>query len=165
MGARVIAAASSDEKLEFAKSVGADDLINYSENPLKESIRELTDGKGADVVYDPVGGELAEQALRATGWQGRYLVVGFAAGDIPKFPANLALLKEASIMGVFWGQWAALNPALHIENIREMVGLLADGKLQPRITTTYALEDYAQAYSDVAGRRIKGKTVFSIRQR
>ncbi|MGI9261336.1 MAG: NADPH:quinone oxidoreductase family protein [Woeseiaceae bacterium] len=163
MGARVIAAASTDEKLEFAKSVGADEVINYSDNPLKESIKELTNGKGVDVVYDPVGGELAEQALRGTGWHGRYLVVGFAAGDIPKFPANLALLKEASIKGVFWGQWAALNPELHVQNIREMVGMLAEGKLQSRITATYSLDDYAQAYSDVAGRRIKGKTVFKIR--
>jgi len=164
MGAHVIAAASTDEKLEFAKSVGADDVINYSESRLKESIRELTDGKGADVIYDPVGGDLAEQALRGTAWHGRYLVVGFAAGDIPKFPANLALLKEASIKGVFWGQWAALNPGLHIENIREMVDLLAKGELRPRITATYALDDYSQAYSDVAGRRITGKTVFRIRE-
>lgn len=164
MGARVIAAASTDEKLEFAKSAGADDVINYTDSPLKEAVRALTSGKGADVIYDPVGGELAEQALRGTAWQGRYLVVGFASGDIPKFPANLALLKEASIKGVFWGQWAAMNPALHIANIREMVGLLAQGKLQPRITATYALDDYVQAYSDVAGRRITGKTVFRIRE-
>lgn len=163
MGAHVIAAASTDEKLEFSRSVGADDLINYSTSPLKESIRELTGGKGANVIYDPVGGGLAEQALRGTAWQGRYLVVGFAAGEIPKFPANLALLKEASIKGVFWGQWAALNPDLHIENIREMVSLLADGRLRPRITATYALDDYVAAYSDVAGRRITGKTVFRIR--
>lgn len=163
MGARVIAAASSPEKLEFARSVGADDVINYSEMTLKDAVRDLTDGKGADVVYDPVGGQLAEQALRGTGWQGRYLVVGFAAGDIPKFPANLALLKEAAIMGVFWGQWAALNPADHVNNIREMVGLLAEGRITPRITHAYPLDDYVQAYDDVANRRIKGKTVFKIR--
>jgi NADPH2:quinone reductase len=163
MGARVIAAASTDQKLAFAKSVGADVLINYSEKSLKDAARELSDGKGVDVVYDPVGGELAEQALRGTGWHGRYLVIGFASGDIPKFPANLALLKEASIMGVFWGQWAATNPAGHIENIREMVGLLAEGKLEPRITRAYALDDYVQAYDDVANRRITGKTVFKIR--
>jgi len=163
VGARVIAAASTDEKLEFAKSAGADETINYSHEPLKEAIRALTNGKGADVVYDPVGGDLAEQALRGTAWQGRYLVVGFAAGNIPKFPGNLALLKEASIKGVFWGQWAVLNPDKHIQNIREMAGLLAEGKIQSRITATYALEDYVQAYSDVAGRRITGKTVFKIR--
>ncbi len=163
MGARVIAAASSDEKLEFARSAGADEGINYSEQSLKDAARELTGGKGVDVVYDPVGGELAEQALRGTGWHGRYLVIGFASGDIPKFPANLALLKEAAILGVFWGQWAATDPAGHIANIHEMVGLLADGKLKPRITHAYALEDYVQAYDDVAKRRIKGKTVFKLR--
>ena len=164
MGARVIAAASNDEKLEFARSVGADDTINYGDESLKDAARALTDGKGVDVVYDPVGGELAVQALRATGWQGRFLVVGFACGDIPAFPANLALLKEASIKGVFWGQWAALNPAAHVQNIKEMATLLADGKLSPRVTATYALDDYVQAYADVAGRRITGKTVFRIRE-
>ncbi len=163
MGARVIAAASTNEKLEFAKSVGADDTINYSESALKEAVKELTSGRGADVVYDPVGGEFAEQALRATAWHGRYLVVGFASGDIPKFPANLALLKEASIVGVFWGQWAAVEPQGHIENISEMVGMLHEGRLIPRITATYALEDYVRAYKDVAARRIKGKTVFKLR--
>lgn len=164
MGARVIAAASTDEKLAFCKDVGADDVINYTDQPLKESVRAITNGRGADVVYDPVGGELAEQALRSTGWHGRHLVVGFASGDIPKFPANLALLKEASIQGVFWGQWATLNPALHAQNIGEMVGLLAAGKLKPRITHAYSLDDYVQAYDDVANRRIKGKTVFRIRE-
>jgi len=163
LGARVIAAASSDEKLEFARSVGADDTINYSVAPLKDTVRELTGGNGADVVYDPVGGELAGQALRAVAWHGRYLVIGFASGEIPKFPANLPLLKETSIVGVFWGQWAATDPQAHIANIREMVGLLNAGKLEPRITASYALDDYVQAYSDVAGRRITGKTVFRIR--
>lgn len=163
LGASVIAAASTDEKLEFASAVGADQTINYSTAPLKEAVKELTGGKGVDAVYDPVGGELAEQALRATAWHGRYLVVGFASGNIPKFPANLALLKEASITGVFWGQWAALNPAAHITNIRAMVSLLHEGKLSPRITASYPLEDYVQAYRDVAGRRITGKTVFKLR--
>ena len=102
MGARVIAAASNEEKLEFAKSAGADELINYSEVPLNETVKELTGGDGADVVYDPVGGDMAQQALRATAWHGRYLVIGFACGDIPNFPANIALLKEASIIGVWW---------------------------------------------------------------
>ena len=163
MGARVIAAASSDEKLEFAKSVGADETINYSAAPLKDTAKQLTGGKGVDIVYDPVGGDLAEQALRAIAWQGRYLVIGFASGDIPRFPANIALLNEASIVGVFWGQWAAMEPQGHITNIREMVALLGEGKLAPRITATYALDDYAQAYRDVAERRITGKAVFSIR--
>lgn len=163
MDARVIAAASSDEKLQFAGSIGADDFINYTEQPLKEAARKLTGGKGVDVVYDPVGGEIAEQALRGAGWHSRYLVVGFASGDIPRFPANLALLKEAAIMGVFSGQWAAVDPTAHADNILEMVELLADGKIKPQITHAYALEDYVQAYDDVANRRIKGKTVFKIR--
>lgn len=164
MGARVIAAASTDEKLEFAKTVGADETINYSEVPLKEAVKALTEGRGVDVVYDPVGGDLAEQALRGTAWHGRYLVVGFASGDIPKFPANLMLLKEASVIGVFWGQWAMVEPEGHLANIREMVTLLDEGRITPRITATYALDDYVQAYEDVAQRRITGKTVFRIRQ-
>jgi len=163
MGARVIAAASTDTKLEFARSVGADETINYSTLPLKETAKSLTGGKGVDVVYDPVGGELAKQALRATAWHGRYLVVGFASGDIPRFPANLALLKEASISGVFWGQWAALEPQGQLDNLREMTEMLHARQLTPRITATYALDDYVQAYNDVANRRITGKTVFSIR--
>jgi NADPH2:quinone reductase len=163
MGARVIAAASNDEKLEFARSVGADDGINYTTESLKEAVRDLTDGKGADVVYDPVGGDLAEQALRATGWHGRYLVVGFASGEIPRFPGNLALLKEASIIGVFWGQWAATDPAGHLANLGEMLELIEDGQIVPRITASYPLEDYVRAYDDVANRRIRGKTVFSLR--
>ena len=163
MGAHVIAAASTDEKLEFAKSVGADETINYSTSPLKESVKELTKGKGVDVVYDPVGGDLAEQALRAGGWHSRYLVIGFASGEIPRLPINLALLKEASITGVFSGQWAVLNPDLHLKNIQEMVLMLKEGKLHPRITESYPIEDFVRAYGDVAMRRIKGKTVFKIR--
>jgi len=163
MGARVIAAASTEEKLDFARSVGADEGINYSRSPLKESVRELTGGRGVNVVYDPVGGDLAEQALRATTWQGRHLIIGFASGDIPRLPANLALLKEISIVGVFWGQWAAINPADHLQNMHEMVELLAAGRLSPRITTVYELSDYVKAYDDVANRRIRGKTVFRIR--
>ena len=163
MGARVIAAASTDAKLEFARSVGADEGINYSRQSLRESVRELTGGRGVDVVYDPVGGELAEQALRATAWHGRHLIIGFASGEIPRLPANLALLKEASIVGVFWGQWAALNPKAHLQNMREMVEMLASGKLTSRITETYDLADYVRAYDDVANRRIRGKTVFRMR--
>ncbi|MBT8100962.1 MAG: NADPH:quinone oxidoreductase family protein, partial [Gammaproteobacteria bacterium] len=138
MGARVIAAASSDEKLEFARSAGADETVNYSKLPLKETVKELTDGNGADVVYDPVGGELADQAFRATAWHGRYLVIGFACGDIPKFSANIALLKEASIIGVWWGTWAAKNPALQMQNMQELAQLIAASKLTPRVTESYA---------------------------
>jgi NADPH2:quinone reductase len=162
MGARVIAAASSDEKLDFAKSAGADELINYSEVSLKETVKELTGGNGADVVYDPVGGELADQAFRATAWHGRYLVIGFACGDIPKFAANIALLKEASIIGVWWGTWAAKNPALQIQNLQELAALVADGKLTPRVTESYALDDYVDAFSTITERRARGKVILRM---
>ena len=162
MGARVIAAASSDEKLEFAQSAGADELVNYSEVPLKETVKELTGGDGADVVYDPVGGDLAEQAFRATAWHGRYLVIGFAAGDIPKFPLNIALLKEASIIGVWWGTWAAKNPTVQVQNVQEMAGLIAEGKLKPRVTETYPLDDYVEAFRAITERRALGKVILRM---
>lgn len=163
MGARVIAAASTDEKLEFARSAGADELINYSNSPLKESVKELTNGAGVDVVYDPVGGELSEQAYRACGWHARYLVIGFASGDIPSFAANIALLKEASIIGVWWGTWAAKNPADQVQNMRELAGLLAGGKISPRVTEAYALEDFVDAFSAITGRRARGKVILRMR--
>ena len=162
MGARVIAAASSEDKLEFAASAGADETINYSEVPLKETVKEMTDGIGADVVYDPVGGELAEQAFRATAWHGRYLVVGFASGDIPKFSANVALLKEASIVGVWWGTWAAKNPQQQMQNFEEMSQLIAAGKLSPRVTESYALDDYVEAFKAITGRRARGKVILRM---
>ena len=162
MGARVIAAASSDKKLEFAVSAGADETINYSEVPLNETVKELTDGKGADVVYDPVGGELAEQAFRATAWHGRYLVIGFACGDIPKFAANIALLKEASIIGVWWGTWARKNPKLQIRNMMEMAALIADGTLTPRVTESYDLDDFREAFKAITERRALGKVTLRM---
>jgi NADPH2:quinone reductase len=162
MGARVIAAASSKEKLEFAISAGADETINYSEVPLKETVKELTEGKGADVVYDPVGGELADQAFRATAWHGRYLVIGFACGDIPKFAANIALLKEASIIGVWWGTWAGKNPQLQMQNLLELAQLIAEGKLAPRVTESYSLDDYADAFRAITERRARGKVILRM---
>jgi len=162
MGARVIAAASSDEKLEFAVSAGADETINYSKSPLKETVKELTDGNGADVVYDPVGGELADQAFRATAWHGRYLVIGFACGDIPKFAANIALLKEASILGVWWGTWAKKNPQLQIQNLQEMTQLIADGNLTPRVTESYALDEFKDAFKTITERRARGKVILRM---
>lgn len=162
MGATVIAAASTDEKLDFAKQAGADHTINYSTEPLNDAVKALTDGNGADVVYDPVGGELAQLALRATAWHGRYLVIGFASGEIPKFPANIALLKEASIMGVWWGTWARKNSAEQISNVREMAGLVAAGKLEPRVTEQYALDDYKEAFGAITGRRALGKVVLTM---
>jgi len=163
MGARVIAAASSDKKLEFAVSAGADETINYAEVPLKETVKELTGGKGADVVYDPVGGELADQAFRATAWHGRYLVIGFACGDIPKFSANIALLKEASIIGVWWGTWASKNPKLQIRNMMEMAALVADGTLAPRVTESYDLENFTDAFGAITERRALGKVILRMR--
>jgi len=162
MGARVIAAASSAEKLEFARSAGADETINYSELPLNESVKELTGGKGADVVYDPVGGELAEQAFRATAWHGRYLVIGFACGEIPKFSANIALLKEASIIGVWWGTWVSKNPKLQIQNMMEMAELIKAGTLTPRVTESFSLDDYKDAFRTITERRALGKVTLRI---
>ncbi len=162
MGARVIAAASSDEKLDFAASAGADAMINYSDDSLKEAAKAMTGGKGVDVVVDPVGGQLADQALRATAWHGRYLVIGFASGDIPSFPANLALLKEASIVGVWWGTWAAKNPKLQIANMMEMAELLQAGKLKPRVTESFDLEDYVAAFRTISERRALGKVTFRL---
>jgi NADPH2:quinone reductase len=162
MGARVIAAASSDDKLAFAKSAGADELVNYSEVPLKETVKAMTDGSGVDVVYDPVGGELAEQAFRALAWHGRYLVIGFACGDIPKFAANIALLKEASIIGVWWGTWAKKNPDLQISNMLEMAAMVHAGTLQPRVTESYLLDDYVTAFSAITERRALGKVTLRM---
>lgn len=162
MGARVIAAASTDDKLEFAKAAGADEIINYTNQPLKETVKEMTDGNGADVVYDPVGGELADQAFRATAWHGRYLVIGFASGDIPKFQANIALLKEASIIGVWWGTWATKNPERQMQNVTELAGLIAAGRISPRVSESYAFDDYLDAFRAITERRALGKVVLRM---
>jgi NADPH2:quinone reductase len=148
MGATVIAAASTAGKLEFARSAGADETIDYSESPLREAVKSLTGGKGVDVVYDPVGGELAVQALKSLAWNGRHLVIGFTSGTIPDFPANLVLLKAASIVGVYWG--------------REMAGMIAEGALQPRVTAAFELDDYGDAFRTIAERRVLGKIVFKF---
>jgi NADPH2:quinone reductase len=161
IGARVIAAASSDEKLEFARAAGADDVINYSEQPLKETVKKMTEG-GVDVVYDPVGGELSQQALRALAWHGRHLVIGFASGDIPQLPANIALLKEASIVGVWWGTWAAKNPGLQIQNMAELAALVADGTLNPGATDTFPLDEFEKAFRLISERRALGKVILKI---
>jgi len=162
MEAEVIAAASSEAKLEFASEAGADHLINYSKDDLRESVRGLTDDKGVDVVYDPVGGELALAALKSLAWHGRYLVIGFASGDIPALPANLALLKEASIVGVWWGTWVQKNPAGHAQNLGEMGKLMAAGKLTPRVTERYPLEQFVDAFGAITGRRALGKVVLTM---
>jgi NADPH2:quinone reductase len=164
MGARVIAAASNDQKLAFATEAGADATINYSNTSLRDAVKELTGGNGADIVYDPVGGKLALEAYRALAWHGRYLVVGFASGDIPDFPANIALLKEARIVGVWWGTWAAKNPPAQLQNMQELTSLVATGKLRPRVTEVYTLDDFRAAFASITGRRARGKVILKITQ-
>jgi len=161
MGARVIAAASSGEKLDFARENGADELINYSTEDLKARVKELTGGKGVDVVYDPVGGDFSEAALRATGWDGRFLVIGFASGPIPKIPLNLALLNSRNILGVFWGAWAGSHPRENALNMKEIFDLYEAGKIKPQISAAYALDDYRSAFEDLMGRKVKGKVVLT----
>lgn len=162
MGAKVIAAASSDEKLAMCRELGADETINYSEQDLKTAVKELTGGKGVDVVYDPVGGDYAEPALRGMAWNGRYLVIGFASGPIPEIPLNLALLKGCSIVGVFWGRFIAEEPKVHLQNIQDLWALFAEGKLKPAINDVFALEDYEQAYEVMMGRKARGKVILTM---
>lgn len=159
LGARVIAAASSDEKLDICKQHGADLTINYSTEDLREAIKKATDGKGPDVIYDPVGGVYAEPAFRSIAWRGRYLVIGFANGEIPKLPLNLTLLKGASLVGVFWGEFAKREPKANLAAMRELIGWLAEGKIKPHISGRYALEDTAKALNDIAARKVTGKVV------
>lgn len=159
LGARVIAAASSDEKLQVCREHGADLTINYSTQDLREAIKSATDGKGPDVIYDPVGGIYAEPAFRSIGWRGRYLVVGFANGDIPKLPLNLMLLKGASLVGVFWGEFARREPALNQQAMQQLMGWLADGTIRPHISARYGLADTAVALNDMAARKVTGKVV------
>src|SRR5450830_1107564 len=159
LGARVIAAASTDEKLEICRQHGADILINYTTADLREAIKTATEGKGPDVIYDPVGGIYAEPAFRSIAWRGRYLVVGFANGEIPKLPLNLTLLKGASLVGVFWGEFAKREPKHNLEAMRELMGWLNDGKIKPHISKTYALKETASALNDLAARKVTGKIV------
>ena len=159
MGARVIAAASSDEKLEVCKQHGADDVINYTNEDLRERIKTLTGGNGVDVIVDPLGGNYSEPALRSIAWNGRFLVIGFAAGDIPRIPLNLTLLKGCSIVGVFWGSFTEHEPRHNQENLQELLTWLAQGKLKPHISATYPLERAADALNDVLNRKVKGKVV------
>jgi NADPH:quinone reductase len=162
MGAKVIAAASSAEKLELCKQLGADEVINYSETSLKDAVKELTGGKGVDVVYDPVGGDYAEPAIRSMAWNGRYLVIGFASGPIPKVPLNLALLKGCSIVGVFWGRFLGEEPAVHLNNIEELWKLFATGKISPVVTDVFTLDEYMQAYNCMIERRARGKVIMTM---
>ena len=159
LGARVIAAASSDAKLAFCKQHGADEVINYTTEDLKERVKALTGGNGANVIYDPVGGSYAEPALRAIAWEGRYLVVGFAAGDIPKIPLNLTLLKGCQIVGVFWGQFVMREPVKNRANAERIFQWVAEKKLTPHVDQTFPLADARLALEKVARREVMGKLV------
>jgi NADPH2:quinone reductase len=159
MGARVIACASSEEKLAFAKKHGADDGIDYGKVDLKEALRKLTGGNGANVIYDPVGGSYSEAALRSIAWEGRFLVVGFAAGDIPKVPLNLVLLKSCDVLGVFWGAWIARDPAGHRANTAQLLSWLAEGKLSSHVHAVYPLSEAPVALKAIAERKVMGKAI------
>jgi NADPH2:quinone reductase len=159
LGARVIAAASTDEKCELCKSIGADATINYSTQDLREAIKVLTGGKGPDVIYDPVGGDLAEPAFRSIAWRGRYLVVGFAGGSIPALPLNLTLLKGASIVGVFWGGFAKNEPKANAAAMAELAKWYAQGKIKPVIDRTMPMAELKAAYAHMGSRGVKGKLV------
>ena len=159
MGARVIACASSDDKLAFAREHGADETLNYATEDLKDGLRRLTGGKGADVIYDPVGGAYAEAALRSIAWQGRFLVIGFAAGEIPKIPLNLALLKGCDIVGVFWGAFTEREPKAHQANMAQLVRWAAEGKLSAHVHQVYPLERTAEALHALSARKVMGKVI------
>jgi len=159
MGARVIACASSAEKLAFARRHGADETIDYAKEDLKDALRRLTDGRGADVIYDPVGGAYAEAALRSIAWEGRFLVVGFAAGEIPKLPLNLVLLKSCDVLGVSWGAWIARDPAGHRANTEQLLAWVSTGKLSPHVHAVYSLEEAPTALKDITARKVMGKAI------
>jgi len=160
---RVIAAASTDEKCELCRSIGADATINYVTHPVpgafRDAVKTATDGKGPDLIYDPVGGDFAEPAFRSIGWRGRYLVVGFAAGDIPALPLNLMLLKGASLVGVFWGDFARREPAANADMLAELGRWYSEGKIKPVIDRTLPMSQLKQAYAHMGSRGVKGKVV------
>jgi NADPH2:quinone reductase len=162
LGARVIACASSDDKLAVCRSHGADATINYATEDLRERLKSLTAGRGADVIYDPVGGPYSEPAFRSIAWRGRHLVVGFAAGEIPKLALNLALLKGASVVGVFWGDFTRREPARFVESVRQLAKWYAEGRLKPHVSQTFPLEKAPEALKLMAARQVKGKLVLTV---
>jgi len=161
LGARVVACASSDDKLAVCREHGADETINYATEDLRERIKAITGGTGADVIYDPVGGSYTEPALRSIAWRGRLLVVGFAAGDIPKIPLNLTLLKGCAIVGVFWGEFTRREPERFAQAMRQLGQWYAEGRIRPHISATYPLDRAADALNDMAQRRVVGKVVLT----
>lgn len=170
MGARVIAACSTQEKEDLAKQHGADEGVVYGRGPfdrdgqkqLAELFKQACGPNGADAIYDAVGGDYAEPALRSIAWEGKYLVVGFAAGDIPKIPLNLALLKGCDITGVFWGAWVGKNPKRHAESIAELLQFYADGKIKPHVSERFTLDKAADAIRHLASRQAMGKVVVTV---
>jgi NADPH2:quinone reductase len=162
MGARVIAAASSAEKLQIAKAAGADELIDYSDGELKDKVKALTGGKGADVIYDPVGGPLFDQCMRCINWYGRVLIIGFVGGDIPKVPTNLILLKSCQVVGVFYGAWSARAGAEARQNFAEVMEMFEAGKIKPLVGKAFGFEDYAAALNCLEQREALGKVVLNI---
>ncbi|GGY95689.1 NADPH:quinone oxidoreductase family protein [Novosphingobium colocasiae] len=162
LGARVIAAASTPAKLALAKAMGADALIDYSTEDLRERVKEITGGRGVDVVYDPLGDRFAEPAMRSLAWDGRYLVVGFAAGEIPRLPTNILLLKNAAILGVFYGEWARREPAANRDNLAALFRLYREADVRPHIDRTFALEDAATAIRFLLDRKVMGKVVLTM---
>jgi len=159
LGARVIACASSDEKLVFARAHGADETVNYTSENLRDALKRLGGDRGVDVVYDPVGGPYAEPAVRSLGWEGRYLVVGFAAGEIPKIPLNLALLKSCDIRGVLWGTWTKREPQAQRALMSDIARWCVEGKLSAHVHAVYPLEETAAALKAIADRKVMGKIV------
>jgi NADPH2:quinone reductase len=162
LGARVLAAASSDEKLALAKQHGADAVFNYTTEPIKAKVMEFTGDRGIDVIYDPVGGDFAEQSVRSMAWNGRYLVIGFAAGKIPAIPLNLALLKGCSLVGVFWGAHTRKEPEIHAENLQALFRLFNEGKIRPHVTELNGLERFTEALDVLNSRRSTGKVVIRV---
>jgi NADPH:quinone reductase len=159
MGARVIACASSDDKLAFARRHGADEIVNYADEDLRDALKRLGGARGIDVIYDPVGGPYAEAALRSLGWLGRFLVVGFAAGEIPRLPLNLVLLKSCDVRGVFWGAWTERDPDAHRADGEDLVRWCAEGRLSAHVHAVYPLGEAAQALKEIAARKVLGKVV------
>ena len=163
MGARVIAAASTDEKLEFVNQLQPDELLNYGDGELKEKVKALTDGRGADVIYDPVGGDLFDQSCRCINWNGRLLVIGFTSGRIPAYKANLALLKGSSMVGVFLGRFRQEEPDTYERNFAELLKLYDEGKLRPIITQSFSLTEYVAAFNVFTERRVMGKVTLELK--
>ena len=163
MGARVIAAASSDEKLDFVKHLNPDEVINYSVDELKEKVKMLTAGRGADVIYDPVGGDLFDQCCRCINWNGRLLVIGFTSGRIPEYKANLALLKGSSMVGVFLGRFRKEEPLEYENNFQQLLNMYDEGKLNPIVTKSFPMEDFVAAFNVFTERKVMGKVTLEIK--